>query len=150
MLRLSEGEYPILQVTDEGTVFLREKQTIELPKPKAEEINSRKKASHELTPNKPVFEALRKLRKHIADEAHVPPFVIFSDVALIEMAHFLPQTDEDFLEITGVGRQKLTSFGTSFLDLIRELTHEYDLTPKVQKQESRPKATTARRSKQIG
>lgn len=149
LLRLSDGEYPILQVTDEGVLFLREKQSINLPKPKAEEISARKKTSQELTPSEPVFEALRKLRKHIADEAHVPPFVIFSDVALIEMAHFLPQTDDDFLEITGVGRQKLASFGTSFQDLIRQLTQEYDLAPRTRQQESRQEKSS-RPSKQLG
>ncbi|HLP15432.1 MAG TPA: HRDC domain-containing protein, partial [Bacteroidota bacterium] len=67
-----------------------------------------------------LFEALRALRKKLAVDLGVPPFVIFADVALREMARDLPQDDESFLAITGVGAQKLKRFGPVFMKTIRD------------------------------
>ncbi len=67
-----------------------------------------------------LFSKLRALRKQIADQADVPPFVVFSDATLIEMAQQLPQTRTEFLALSGVGQTKLTRYGDEFLDLIAE------------------------------
>ena len=67
-----------------------------------------------------LFSKLRALRKQIADNADVPPFVVFSDATLIEMAQQLPQTRAEFLALSGVGQTKLTRYGDEFLDLIAE------------------------------
>ncbi len=68
-----------------------------------------------------LFEELRKLRKQLADVRGVPPFVIFADTSLREMARLKPQDDESFLAITGVGQQKLKWFGPAFMKKIREV-----------------------------
>src|SRR3989344_4926040 len=57
--------------------------------------------------NPELFEKLRILRKQIAVQRNVPPFIIFGDVSLREMAHFLPRNNQEFLNIKGVGQQKL-------------------------------------------
>jgi len=67
------------------------------------------------------FEALRELRKEIADEVGVPPYIVFSDKTLKEMASVLPQDDESFLDINGVGQVKLERYGKQFIEKIREL-----------------------------
>lgn len=67
------------------------------------------------------FEVLRILRKEIADEAGVPPYIVFSDKTLKEMASVLPQDDESFLDINGVGQVKLERYGKQFIDKIREI-----------------------------
>ncbi|HEX3033917.1 MAG TPA: RecQ family ATP-dependent DNA helicase, partial [Thermodesulfobacteriota bacterium] len=65
-----------------------------------------------------LFEMLRKKRKELADEANLPPYVIFSDKTLIEMAAFFPQSEESLLDIHGVGTAKLQKFGETFLKII--------------------------------
>ncbi|MFH1730637.1 MAG: DNA helicase RecQ [Planctomycetota bacterium] len=65
-----------------------------------------------------LFESLRVLRKRIADQRHVPPFVIFSDASLRLMARRKPTTTEAFLAVNGVGQKKLADFGEAFLTCI--------------------------------
>ncbi len=67
------------------------------------------------------FEALRELRAEIAKEAGVPAYIVFSDATLKEMASSLPQDEESFLEINGVGLVKLERYGKQFMSKIREL-----------------------------
>lgn len=62
-----------------------------------------------------LFERLRVLRKHLADEAKVPPYIVFSDATLRDMCAKQPATDEDFLEVSGVGATKLARYGEAFL-----------------------------------
>ena len=67
-----------------------------------------------------LFEALRRLRKRLADEQNVPAYVVFSDATLTEMAARRPRTHEEFLEIGGVGTTKLERYGTAFLAVLDE------------------------------
>ncbi len=62
-----------------------------------------------------LFERLRALRKRLADEAHVPPYVVFSDKTLRGMCAALPSTDEELLAVSGVGERKLERYGEAFL-----------------------------------
>lgn len=59
----------------------------------------------------------------------MPPFVIFGDISLQEMAYYLPNNDAQFLNINGVGQQKLTKFGPIFITAIQEFTTENNLQP---------------------
>jgi ATP-dependent DNA helicase RecQ len=67
-----------------------------------------------------LFEALRALRKRLADERGVPAYVVFNDATLREMAARRPTTEADFLAISGVGATKLATYGPDFLALIAE------------------------------
>lgn len=62
-----------------------------------------------------LFERLRALRKRIADDAGQPPYIVFSDASLRDMCAKLPRTDEEFLEVSGVGQTKLARYGEEFL-----------------------------------
>lgn len=73
-----------------------------------------------------LFEVLRGLRKELADARGLPPYVIFGDVALRQMARRYPRTEEAFLKIPGVGRQKLREYGPQFLEVIEEWLTEND------------------------
>jgi ATP-dependent DNA helicase RecQ len=64
------------------------------------------------------------VRKRIADEASVPPFVVFSDATLVEMAQARPRDERELLSITGVGRHKLGKYGAEFLAAIAEYRRE--------------------------
>lgn len=66
-----------------------------------------------------LFEALRKIRTSEATRLRIPPYIVFGDKALHEMALHKPKTAEAFLNINGVGEKKLTQFGEIFMDAIR-------------------------------
>ena len=68
----------------------------------------------------PLFEALRRLRKRLADEAGMPPYIIFNDASLLDMAQRQPKTLEEFSTIFGVGQAKLARYGEPFVELIRQ------------------------------
>ncbi len=70
--------------------------------------------------DKVLFEKLKILRTQEAQHLHVPPYVVFGDKALIQMAKDMPETPEDFLEIYGVADRKLEQFGKQFMQVIRE------------------------------
>lgn len=70
--------------------------------------------------DQPLFEALRALRKSLADERGVPPYVIFHDKTLHEMIAALPTNLSEMADINGVGEQKLERFGESFLSVMRQ------------------------------
>ena len=67
-----------------------------------------------------LFERLRALRKKLASEQSVPPYVIFSDATLRDMARTKPQTSEELLQIKGVGAMKLERYGEAFLQVLRD------------------------------
>ena len=65
-----------------------------------------------------MFESLREVRKRIAETEKVPPFVIFSDSALKDMCAKLPKSNEEFLQVSGVGELKLKKYGNEFMNAI--------------------------------
>lgn len=66
-----------------------------------------------------LFEKLRSLRSQLAQEKNLPPYVIFSDKTLTELAEKQPQTSLEFLQIKGVGKSKLDNYGEQFLMLLK-------------------------------
>ncbi len=125
LLVKSGDDYPILNLSEEGKRFLKERRMINLPRPKVSvdvEV-AKEKGSDELDYDPALFEQLRALRKRLADEKGVPPFVIFGDASLREMAYYLPQDLNSFRQIFGVGDQKLAQFGEIFISLITQTTN---------------------------
>ncbi|MFZ2226725.1 MAG: DNA helicase RecQ [Candidatus Moraniibacteriota bacterium] len=124
----SDGEYPTLYLTNRGKKFLNNREKIILPSPqfkKEPEGVERKKGALEYDMG--LFEQLRVLRKNLADQKGVPPFVVFSDVALQEMAYYFPQNAESFLQISGVGAMKLEQYGEKFMPIIRDYARANNL-----------------------
>ena len=76
--------------------------------------------------DQPLFDALRALRKDLADENSVPPFVIFHDKTLLEMVSEQPNNLAEMADINGVGENKLSRFGEAFVSVIQ--THRTELT----------------------
>jgi ATP-dependent DNA helicase RecQ len=121
-------EYPIIRLTEAGRKFLLERQKIVLTRPRKAELISEESepfGSVEYEPE--LFIELRSLRKQLAQEAGVPPFVIFSDVSLEQMAYYLPQSPENFLRINGVGKEKLQRFGQAFMSVITSYAKNHNL-----------------------
>lgn len=69
-------------------------------------------------PDEELFQRLRVLRKDLADKAHVPPYVVFSDRTLRAMVRNRPRTEVELLEVPGVGQTKLRRYGAAFLEEI--------------------------------
>jgi len=77
--------------------------------------------------NEELFELMREKRKKLADQKGIPPYAIFPDTTLIEMAYYFPQTDEQMMQIYGVGSVKLKRYGDIFGKIIREFREEHDI-----------------------
>jgi len=74
-----------------------------------------------LTPvDQELFDELRTLRRELAGEQNVPPYVVFGDLALRAMARNRPTTDAKFLDIPGVGQTKLKRYGPAFMQVIQD------------------------------
>ena len=113
-LRQTTEKFSVLELTSEGRAALKERRKIALTKPVAAPET---KVHHigEITCDEVLFERLRELRKKLADERDVPAYIIFSDVALRQMARNYPQSEGEFARISGVGEKKLREFGKVFL-----------------------------------
>jgi ATP-dependent DNA helicase RecQ len=115
------GEYNVLNVTAKGVAVLKGKETPRLlkPAPKPAKVSKAVTDSWEGV-DRGLFEALRKLRKTIASAKGVPPFVIFGDAALRDMARKRPSTIEAFLSVRGVGQTKSKQYGKVMTKAIEE------------------------------
>ncbi len=142
----NEGEYATYRMGDAGIRWLKLQEPITLFKPVTQATVSLKKKSA-LDYDLALFEKLRVLRKTLADERNVPPFVIFGDTTLQEMAAYFPQTETNLRLITGVGETKLAQFGPVFLAAIGQHANQHNLAekpiPRVRGSKIKPAARTA-------
>ncbi|MCY8403661.1 DNA helicase RecQ [Bacillus sonorensis] len=105
-IQMSDGTYPILFVTNKGrNVLLGREQVARKEKMEAARI----------VQDDQLFERLRVLRRKLAQEQGVPPFVVFSDETLKEMSGKMPLTEEELMDVKGVGEQKKQKYGAVFL-----------------------------------
>ncbi|QHS02355.1 DNA helicase RecQ [Pediococcus acidilactici] len=111
IIAMEGGQYPVLKNTAAGLDILRGKQRV-----------TRKvavRAEKSLPTNDALFEELRQLRRDLAEEQHVPPFVIFSDKTLRDMCAVLPETLDEMLDVKGIGENKLAKYGEQFLKVLQ-------------------------------
>ncbi len=123
VLRLSPKAIPILRGEEKIALALP---PVEFSKNKPKKRKARDKETIDNSTS-PLFEALRTLRRSLAHEENKPPFMIFSDATLHEMARLKPQTLEDLLSVSGVGQHKLTHYGQQFLEVLNEKELESSL-----------------------
>ncbi|MEI6196937.1 MAG: DNA helicase RecQ [Verrucomicrobiota bacterium] len=116
-LRQTTEKFSVLEITNEGRAALKERRKVTLTRPVAVPES---KVHHvgEIACDETLFERLRELRKRLADERDVPAYIVFSDVALRQMARNYPESERDFARISGVGEKKLREFGEAFLNEI--------------------------------
>ena len=108
------NQLPTLSVTTAGQKFLKSRESITLPVPKGARSRDPDRTTA-LSYDKELFEKLRRVRTRLATELNVPPYMVFGDRTLQEMAHFIPLSSESLLRINGVGHRKLEDFGPAFL-----------------------------------
>ena len=127
LLERADSEFPTLRVTPRGRQFLRDREEISLPVLDGMKRGSQSRASTRSRPaddeaeyDEALFQILRQLRTRLASERGVPPYVIFGDAPLREMARRYPQDERAFLNVRGVGEAKLQDLGPQFIAAIRE------------------------------
>src|SRR5207249_7999245 len=113
-LRQTSEKFSVLELTPEGMEALRQRKKVTLTKP----VSAPEPKAHrvgEIACDEVLFDRLRQLRKQLADERDVPAYIVFSDVALRQMARNYPGSEREFARISGVGEKKLREFGAAFL-----------------------------------
>ena len=152
LLAKQRDRYPTLAVTDAGWRFLDARERLVLTRPIRTAEAPAAPRTRELDYDRGLFEKLRVLRKELADEMRVPPYVVFGDRSLQQMAHYLPQTRDDFSRVSGVGDAKLAQFGDRFLEVVRGQTLAQGLTPRampVRRRSSRRSGPTNQETKRL-
>jgi ATP-dependent DNA helicase RecQ len=120
LMTQSQDGYAVLSLNEASWQVLRGERVVSV----GESVKPAKsrKAAKATSPGSgnPLFESLRTLRKRLADEAGMPPYIIFNDASLWDMAQRQPTTLQEFSTIVGVGQSKLAKYGGQFVELIRE------------------------------
>jgi ATP-dependent DNA helicase RecQ len=109
---------------------LRAKETIWGVWPEADAPAGAGKRKGEAEYDGALFDLLRRRRKELADAAHVPPYMIFSDRSLTDMAAHYPRTREAMLAVNGVGEVKFKHFGPAFMELIEQYCQQKGIPAK--------------------
>jgi ATP-dependent DNA helicase RecQ len=137
-LKQAEGQYPVIVLTEKSEEVLKGNVPVELIKVKVRED---KKAS--LVPKvslpyiQELFDGLRKLRSAFAKRENVPPYVVFSDATLVEMATYLPQNNWELRKISGIGDLKFEKYGVQFLREIKDHCLKNSLVSRIDLKETK-------------
>lgn len=124
-----------IKLTPEGKQFLNQPYSVKLHKDHEYEEHAREAAAEAAegpeTPDQDsvLYAMLKRLCKDIAEQENLPPYVIFQEPSLEEMATLYPTSIEDLAKINGVGQSKARKFGKPFIKLIDEYIEENDITP---------------------
>lgn len=123
-----------LKLTTRGEAFLKNPVSIELARDHdftteidEEEESAEKQPTNTKSYDVKLFEMLKTLRKKIAKEKDLPPYVIFQDPSLEEMATTYPTTKDEMAQVNGVGMGKVNKFGQEFLDVIQKYVDDNDI-----------------------
>ena len=144
LLAHGNGDYPTLAVTFEGREFLQRREVLALSRP----VENRKARTNRSAPSadddydRRLFEELRALRRRLADERNLPPYVVFGDTSLRHMAKTYPRTMAEFAQVRGVGAAKLQDYGRQFIDIIRAYASAQGLPERITHTDSQVMAET--------
>lgn len=117
-LHQNAERFNIVELTPEGREALKSREKITLTRPMSAPKSMKHKVG-EIACDETLFQELRGVRKQLAEERGVPPYIVFSDVALRQMARHYPQNEAEFSRISGVGQKKQSEFGDTFLTVIQ-------------------------------
>ncbi len=138
--------YRILKLNAHSWEVMKRQREVYIAVPKKHTMNTGK-YNHKAIDVEILFHRLRSLRKQVADEQSIPPYVVFADSSLKLMAQQQPQTLDEFAQISGVGAHKLAQYGERFVDEIK--THRQEQQQSINTQpalvsvpEEQPKSAT--------
>lgn len=123
----------VLKISKKGFDFLKKPHAIELARDHdftsdvEDEESSERVVINSKSYDEKLFEMLKTLRKKVAKEKDLPPYVIFQDPSLEEMATTYPTTKDELASVNGVGMGKVNKFGKEFLDLIQTYVDENEI-----------------------
>ncbi len=119
-------KYPVLRLTERSRELLEQTEPFLLRYKKEEEQNVRRKKTARMEnlteKGQELFEELRRLRARLAGERSIPPYMVASDKTLRDMCIRIPLTQEEMLEVNGMGARKMEQYGYRFLEKIRDVT----------------------------
>jgi len=125
-----DTQFGSLKITEKGQEVLQDRHSVSgLLMEEKVKFKKIKEVDHEY--DHILFEKLRKKRKELATASNLPPYIIFADKALIEMAAFFPKSENNFMMINGVGQAKFEKYGDTFLNIIEEYCQEYGIEEKI-------------------
>ncbi|MEG4277678.1 DNA helicase RecQ [Microcoleus sp. MON1_C1] len=117
--------FPILKLNEKSWEIMKRQRTVEIAIEPQQEVQGKVRSL--AVEVEALFTILRTLRKQIADEQFVPPYVVFADKSLRDMAEKRPQNLREFEEVYGVGSNKRDKYGKVFLEAIRTFCQEQGL-----------------------
>ncbi|MCK8824042.1 DNA helicase RecQ [Fuchsiella alkaliacetigena] len=129
-IHLTEGKYSVAKLTDKAYSVLQGTEKV---------VQKVRKETEQISTDNELFDILRKLRKKIAEEEEVPPFVIFHDSTLQDMINLMPANEEEMLAVSGVGKVKLEKYAQRFLEEINSYAQEKDIDRAARKVQSKKK-----------
>ena len=123
----------VLKVTEKGHEFLKNPSSIMISEKhdftvEEEDEEGEREPIPQMAYDETLFSILKNLRKQIARERGFPPYVVFQDPSLEEMATTYPTTREELAQINGVGKGKIEKFGNPFIETISKYVEENDIT----------------------
>lgn len=128
----TEGQFPTLVLTEKSLDVLSGKTPVQLIKARVKEEKGSKLVRDTALPHlQDLFDSLRRLRANFAKAENVPPYVVFSDVTLVEMATYLPYNDREMRKISGVGDLKFEKYGVDFLNEIKSYCTKNGLVSRI-------------------
>lgn len=113
-------DYPILALTEKSKDILFSKDKFFARKTEIKKASKNKTRSLASEKDQDLFERLKKLRLELSKSRKIPPFIIFSDQTLKDMAIKKPKNEEEFLGVKGVGEKKLIQYGDLFIEEIKD------------------------------
>lgn len=120
-IKVSGFKYPILKLNEKSKEVLFSKKKVYIRDLKEENKKEKiDKYNGNFDYDIDLFNNLKKLRLEISKKRNIPPFIVFSDASLIDMARLKPKNERDFLKIKGVGEKKLSQYGDLFIGKIIE------------------------------
>jgi len=125
-LSVTEGKYPLLQLTNTSHEILQSKKAVKFRKRIRKDTKARVDTALDQY-DQALFQELKTLRKQIADTNGIPPFVIFHDRTLMEMAIVYPQNTTQLARLNGVGPQKIKQYADPFLSVIQTYCREHKI-----------------------
>ncbi len=118
----SEGLYPALLLREKAVAVLKNEAKVEMVKVQEKKTPRTKSSGKTGDYDHDLFDLLRALRKQLADEQNIPPYIVFSDKTLVELSTLKPTTRDEMLAVSGIGEVKLARYAEPFLRLIGRYT----------------------------
>ena len=149
-LKQTDGDYPTLALTEKSRSVLTGNEQVFLIKTKAKKEKKESlvsEVSHEYLPD--LLDNLKKIRMRIAKGENVPPYIVFSDTTLVELATYLPLSVNEMRKISGVGELKLDKYGADFLNEISNYCQTHNLDSRIELKKATRKTRPKRNANTI-